>query len=108
MQTRRSRWDLSPTSFAEGDAGNRFRVDSRKETYMAQALVVDDSKATRMILARALKEFGYVVTEAADGREALRELDQLKEVPDLILTDWNMPVMNGLEFLREVRKAERF
>ena len=81
---------------------------SREEIDMAQALVVDDSKATRMILTRALKEFGYVVTEAGDGQEALRELAQLKEVPDLILTDWNMPVMNGLEFLREVRKAERF
>jgi two-component system chemotaxis response regulator CheY len=75
---------------------------------MALALVVDDSKATRMILSRALKEFGYVVTEAADGKEALRELSELEQVPELILTDWNMPVMNGLEFLREVRKAERF
>jgi two-component system chemotaxis response regulator CheY len=75
---------------------------------MASALVVDDSKATRMILSRTLKEFGYAVTEAADGREALTELSHLEQVPDLILTDWNMPVMNGLEFLREVRKAERF
>jgi two-component system chemotaxis response regulator CheY len=75
---------------------------------MALALVVDDSKATRMILARALKEFGYAVAEAADGREALKELSRLEQVPELILTDWNMPVMNGLEFLREVRKAERF
>jgi two-component system chemotaxis response regulator CheY len=75
---------------------------------MALALVVDDSKATRMILARTLKEFGYTVAEAADGKEALLELSQLKQAPELILTDWNMPVMNGLEFLREVRKAERF
>ena len=75
---------------------------------MAFALVVDDSKATRMILSRTLKEFGYSVTEAADGREALTELAQLEQVPELILTDWNMPVMNGLEFLREVRKEERF
>jgi two-component system chemotaxis response regulator CheY len=75
---------------------------------MASALVVDDSKATRMILSRTLKEFGYSVTEAADGREALKELEQLEKAPELILTDWNMPIMNGLEFLREVRKAERF
>lgn len=75
---------------------------------MALALVVDDSKATRMILARTLKEFGYTVAEAADGKQALLELSQLKQTPELILTDWNMPVMNGLEFLREVRKAERF
>jgi two-component system chemotaxis response regulator CheY len=75
---------------------------------MATALVVDDSKATRMILARTLKEFGYAVTEAGDGKEALAELTHLEQVPELILTDWNMPVMNGLEFLREVRKVERF
>jgi two-component system chemotaxis response regulator CheY len=75
---------------------------------MARALVVDDSKATRMVLSRTLKEFGFAVIEAADGREALTELSQLEEVPELILTDWNMPVMNGLEFLRELRKAERF
>jgi len=75
---------------------------------MASALVVDDSKATRMILARTLREFGYAVTEAADGQQALEELSHLESVPELILTDWNMPVMNGLEFLREVRKAERF
>ena len=75
---------------------------------MARALIVDDSKSTRMILARTLKEFGYVVTEAADGKQALEELSQSEQVPELILTDWNMPVMNGLEFVREVRKADRF
>lgn len=75
---------------------------------MALALVVDDSKATRMILARTLKEFGYRVAEAGDGQEALRELSQLEKAPELILTDWNMPVMNGLEFLREVRKENRY
>ena len=75
---------------------------------MAMALVVDDSKATRMILSRTLKEFGYFVKEAADGKQALAELDQLDLAPELILTDWNMPVMNGLEFLREVRKLVRF
>jgi two-component system chemotaxis response regulator CheY len=48
------------------------------------------------------------VTEAADGREALTELTNFTQIPELILTDWNMPVMNGLEFLREVRKLDRF
>ena len=75
---------------------------------MARALIVDDSKATRMILARTLQEFGYSVVEAADGQEALAELSKSEQVPDLIMTDWNMPVMNGLDFLREVRKTKRF
>jgi two-component system chemotaxis response regulator CheY len=75
---------------------------------MASALVVDDSKATRMVLSRTLREFGYAVIEAGDGRAALTELCQLEQIPELILTDWNMPVMSGLEFLREVRKLNRF
>ncbi len=75
---------------------------------MALALVVDDSKATRMILSKTLKELGYSVTEASDGREALDTLTGSQHIPQLILTDWNMPVMNGLEFLREVRKLERY
>lgn len=72
-----------------------------------QAMVIDDSRATRAILARTLGELGYDVLEAAHGREALETLDQTPDV-ELALVDWNMPVMNGLELVRAVRADDRF
>jgi two-component system chemotaxis response regulator CheY len=68
-----------------------------------RALVIDDSKAIRIILRKLLGELGFEVDEAADGREALRRLDRSSGPFDLALVDWNMPEMNGLEFVREVR-----
>lgn len=67
-----------------------------------RALVIDDSKAIRLILGKMLKELGFEVYDAGDGKQAL---DRLKEVGkiDLALVDWNMPVMNGLEFVCAVR-----
>ena len=70
---------------------------------MAIALVVDDSKAVRMILARTLKELGYEVREAANGREALEVIEAGKNAVKLALVDWNMPEMNGLELLQQIR-----
>jgi two-component system chemotaxis response regulator CheY len=67
-----------------------------------RALIVDDSKAMRMILARTLKELGFEVFEAGQGQDALRWLNQGGEV-DLMLVDWNMPVMNGYELICAVR-----
>ncbi len=67
-------------------------------------LVVDDSRAMRMIVRRALREAGYgehTVIEATNGVEALEK--QAAETPDLILADWNMPEMNGLELLEKLR-----
>lgn len=67
-------------------------------------LVVDDSRAMRMIVRRCLREAGYgdcQVDEAANGVEALERIRQAK--PDLVLSDWNMPEMNGLELLRSLR-----
>ena len=71
---------------------------------MEHALVVDDSRAVRRLLAQALEDMGYEVSQAENGRRALEELHALTEPVSLILTDWNMPEMNGLEFLKEVRK----
>ena len=67
-----------------------------------QALVVDDSKAIRSIVGRSLRQMGFEVLEAGHGQEAL---DRLRDAPgtSLVLVDWNMPVMNGLEFIRAVR-----
>jgi two-component system chemotaxis response regulator CheY len=67
-----------------------------------RALIVDDSKSMRMILGKVLKEVGFEVTESADGQQALDRLNHGEEV-DLMLIDWNMPVMNGHELVRAVR-----
>ena len=69
---------------------------------MSKAMVVDDSKAVRLILSRILREVGYEVCEAANGKEGLAKLAG-EEAVSLILVDWNMPEMDGLEFLRCVR-----
>jgi len=72
-----------------------------------RALVLDDSRAMRMILTRILREVGFEVTEAADGREGLDMLSK-GPVPDLALIDWNMPEMDGLSFVKEVRQHDRY
>jgi two-component system, chemotaxis family, chemotaxis protein CheY len=71
---------------------------------MSKALVVDDSRAVRMILSRTLREIGYEVCEAANGRQALGVIQTEKTALTLVLTDWNMPEMNGLDLLKMVRQ----
>ncbi len=71
---------------------------------MAKALVVDDSRAVRMILAKTMKELGYEVREAANGREAMEVMDSERMAVSLVLTDWNMPEVNGLELLKKLRQ----
>jgi two-component system chemotaxis response regulator CheY len=68
-----------------------------------KALIVDDSRAIRTVIRRTLAGLGYDVYEAGHGQEGL---ERLEEHPDigLILVDWNMPVMDGLEFVRAIRK----
>ena len=69
------------------------------------ALVLDDSRAMRMILRRILLECGFDVIEAGDGQEGLDAVLR-GPVPDIALVDWNMPVMNGLEFVSAVRAQQ--
>jgi two-component system chemotaxis response regulator CheY len=67
-------------------------------------LIVDDSRAMRLIVSRTLRQAGFGghdIVEAADGREALDSI--LGEEPDLVLCDWNMPEMSGIELLQELR-----
>jgi two-component system chemotaxis response regulator CheY len=71
---------------------------------MSKALVVDDSKVVRMILSRTLKELGYEVREAGNGREALEVIEAEKTAVSLVLADWNMPEMNGLDLLKRLRE----
>ncbi|MFN7938574.1 MAG: response regulator [Bryobacteraceae bacterium] len=74
---------------------------------MQRAMVVDDSRAIRLILTRTLAEFGYDVCQAANGKEALSVLEGHQDV-SLVLVDWNMPEMNGLEFVKNVRADDRY
>ena len=67
-----------------------------------RALIVDDSKAMRSIVGRIVREIGFETFEAANGQEGLVQLQSHGDV-ELILVDWNMPVMNGIEFLQAVR-----
>jgi len=70
-----------------------------------RALIVDDSRAMRKIVGRILIDAGYEVLEAGDGQEALDVLHSLGgDLPELACVDWNMPVMDGLTFITEVRK----
>lgn len=67
-----------------------------------RAIVVDDSRATRAILVRILTEIGFETIQAAHGREAL-ELLAAEPPVGLALVDWNMPIMDGLDFVRAVK-----
>jgi two-component system chemotaxis response regulator CheY len=69
------------------------------------ALVVDDSRAMRSILTRLLTNLGFDVAQAGDGAEALSVLNSGAR-PEVILVDWNMPVMDGLTFIKNVRARE--
>ena len=71
---------------------------------MAKALVVDDSRTIRTILRRLLVELGYEVCEAADGKQALAVIDAEGTAVSLVLTDWNMPEMDGLALLKRLRQ----
>ena len=66
------------------------------------ALVVDDSDVIRKILTAYLQKLGFQVTAAVNGREALEQLHRMEKA-DVALVDWNMPEMDGITFLREVR-----
>ncbi len=67
-----------------------------------RALVIDDSRTVRIIIGNILRELGMEVVEAGDGREALNQLGVDPDL-NLILVDWNMPVMDGYEFIKSVR-----
>lgn len=68
---------------------------------MKTCLVVDDSRVLRRIARKMLEELGMAVDEAEDGRQALEKCKS--SLPDVVLLDWNMPVMNGYEFLVALR-----
>jgi len=71
---------------------------------MRTALVVDDSKVVRTISRQIMESMDFDVREAKDGQDALAKCKE--QIPEVILLDWNMPVMNGLEFLLAFRQCK--
>jgi two-component system, chemotaxis family, chemotaxis protein CheY len=71
------------------------------ESKLKSCLVVDDSSVVRKVARRILEDIDFIVDEAEDGQEAF---DKCKsEMPDTILLDWQMPIMSGQEFLKQLR-----
>lgn len=72
---------------------------------MASCIVADDSKIMRMLLTKIMENFGYVVSEAEDGEDLLEQC--AKEMPDLIVCDWNMPLIEGIDVLLKIRTDKK-
>jgi two-component system chemotaxis response regulator CheY len=71
---------------------------------MKCCLIVDDSRVVRRVARKIIETFDFEIVEAGDGREAMEACR--KAMPDVILLDWNMPVMTGIEFLRALRGSD--
>jgi two-component system chemotaxis response regulator CheY len=71
---------------------------------MKHCLVVDDSSVIRKVARRILEDLNFSITEAEDGSQALTKCRE--RMPDAILLDWNMPVMDGIEFIGALRKEK--
>jgi diguanylate cyclase (GGDEF)-like protein len=80
-------------------------VPGASGTHGARILIVDDEGVTRMMIRRVLEDYGYRVLEAQDGQTATRLCDA--ESPDLVLMDVRMPVMNGFDACRSIRRSLR-
>src|SRR4051794_41785486 len=74
----------------------------REALGMKSCLIVDDSKVIRKVARHILETLEFEVDEAGDGQEALTRCEA--KMPDVVLLDWNMPVMSGMEFLRLLRQ----
>lgn len=71
---------------------------------MKTCLIVDDSRVVRKVAQRIMSDLGFESAEAENGQEAYDYC--LKQMPDVVLLDWNMPVMSGIEFLEKLRQLE--
>lgn len=69
---------------------------------MKRCLIVDDSRVIRRVASKIIQDLGFDVDEAENGRKALNALTI--RMPDLVLLDWDMPVMDGLTFVKELRR----
>lgn len=80
---------------------------THRVAYMEKALVVDDSSTVRSIITKMVHAWGMQAIQAGNGQEALTALNQHRDVK-LALVDWNMPIMNGIEFVRQARQNKDF
>jgi len=71
-------------------------------------LFVDDSPVIKKVVKKSIQTIGYELIEASDGKQGLLVLNKEFNNIKLILSDWNMPVMNGFEFLKAVKKDKKF
>jgi two-component system, chemotaxis family, chemotaxis protein CheY len=71
---------------------------------MKHCLIVDDSRVIRKVSRHILESLGFAVDEAENGREGLDRCAQA--MPDVVLLDWNLPVMSGIEFIVQLRQRE--
>ena len=72
-----------------------------------KALIIDDSRAMRRILTKIVAPLGFEVLEAENGQEGFDRLQEAGDV-EIVLVDWNMPVMNGLDFVKQVRELPEY
>jgi sigma-B regulation protein RsbU (phosphoserine phosphatase) len=88
-------------------SGQKAQINTigHEDSAIQTVLVVDDSRMQRRILCASLQRWGFAVTEAASGTEALEVCRE--HPPDLVLSDWMMPGMDGLDFCREFRAMPR-
>jgi two-component system, chemotaxis family, chemotaxis protein CheY len=86
--------------------GMRLLIKTSRKRIM-HALIVDDSRPIRRIEGDILRKLGFETSEAEHGKQALERLES-QPLPDVVLVDWNMPEMNGLEFIKAVRQDGRY
>ncbi len=77
------------------------KINEARQAAANVCLIVDDSRVIRKVSSKIVRSLGYVPIEAQDGQEALARCK--RAMPRLILTDWNMPEMDGLEFVTQLR-----
>jgi two-component system chemotaxis response regulator CheY len=96
---------MQPLETARGSpktlSGPRLWPRSLELAALKTCLVVDDSRVIRKVARRIIEDLGFEIAEAADGMEAMAWCRTA--MPEAILLDWNMPVMDGMEFLRQLR-----
>lgn len=71
---------------------------------MPRCLIADDSKTMRMLLIKIMENFGYTVEEAEDGEDLLEQCTA--DMPDLIISDWKLPLIDGIDVLYKIRSNQ--
>lgn len=72
---------------------------------MSRCIVADDSKTMRLLLMKIMENFGYMVEEAEDGEDLLEQCT--RDMPDLIISDWTLPLIDGIDVLYKIRSNPR-